>query len=53
MYMKDWIKKLDGFIVLNDKEVLQHSGGVSHVEMEQKVRAELARFLRADALRVA
>ena len=44
MYMKDWLKKLDGFLVLNDKEILQDAGGVSHLEMEKKVRAELERF---------
>lgn len=44
MYMKDWIKKLDGFLILNDKEILDNSGGVSHREMEQKVRLELEKF---------
>lgn len=44
MYMKDWIKKLDGFLVLNDKEILSNAGGVSHKEMEQKVRLELEMF---------
>lgn len=44
MYMNDWIKKLDGFLVLNDKEILGNAGSVSHKEMEQKVREELARF---------
>jgi len=44
MYMKDWIKKLDGFLILNDKEILADSGGVSHKVMEQKVRGELERF---------
>ncbi|MDE1988734.1 MAG: virulence RhuM family protein [Patescibacteria group bacterium] len=44
MYMKDWIAKLDDFLILNDKEILDNAGGVSHKEMEQKVRAELAKF---------
>jgi len=44
MYMKDWIQKLDNFLILNDKEILDHAGGVSHKEMEQKVRRELERF---------
>ena len=30
MYMKDWIKKLDGFLSLNDREILSHSGKISH-----------------------
>ncbi|MFA6537343.1 MAG: RhuM family protein [Patescibacteria group bacterium] len=44
MYMKDWIAKLDDFLTLNDKEILNNIGEVSHKEMEQKVRDELARF---------
>ncbi len=44
MYMRDWVKKLDGFLVLNDKEILDNAGGVSHQVMEQKVRSELAKF---------
>ena len=41
MYMKDWIHKLDSFLVLNEKEILQNAGNVSHLEMEKKVRKEL------------
>ncbi|MFA4830555.1 MAG: RhuM family protein [Patescibacteria group bacterium] len=44
MYMKDWIKKLDGFLILNDKEILGSAGDVSHKEMERKVRLELAKY---------
>ena len=44
MYMKDWIKKLDDFLILNEKEILQDSGNVSHLEMEKKVRAELEKY---------
>ena len=44
MYMKNWIIKLDGFLVLNDKEILFDAGGVSHKEMEQKVRKELENY---------
>lgn len=44
MYMKDWILKLDDFLVLNDKEILDNAGGVSRQDMEQKVREELERF---------
>lgn len=44
MYMKDWIQKLDAFLVLNDKEILEGWGNVSHKDMEQRVRGELERF---------
>ncbi len=44
MYMKDWISKLDGFLVLNDKEILKNAGNVSHLEMEKKVRRQLEKY---------
>ena len=44
MYMKDWIQKLDGFLVLNEKEILQNAGNVSRLEMEKKVREELEKY---------
>ncbi len=44
MHMKDWIKKLDSFFILNDKEILQHFGNVSHLEMEKRVREQLAKY---------
>jgi len=46
MYMKDWIAKLDGFLILNDKEILDNAGGVSRADMEQKARRELERYNR-------
>ena len=30
MNMVDWIKKLDGFLTLNDRNILDHAGKVSH-----------------------
>ena len=51
MYMKDWIKKLDAFLILNDKEILTDSGGVSHKIVERKVRGELERFNRKRLIR--
>ena len=44
MYMRDWAKKLDGFLILNDKEILRGAGGVSHEDMEERVRRELAKY---------
>jgi hypothetical protein len=46
MYMNDWIKKLDAFLILNDKEILASSGNTSHKVVEQKVRDELERYNR-------
>ena len=44
MYMKNWIQKLDDFLVLNEKEILQSAGNVSHLEMEKKVREQLKKY---------
>jgi hypothetical protein len=44
MYMTDWVKKLDEFLILNEKEILTHTGKISHKEMEIKVRQELGKF---------
>ena len=44
MYMRDWNKKLDAFLVLNEKEVLTNSGKVSRKNMEDKVRDELKKY---------
>jgi len=44
MSMKDWTKKLDDFLILNDKEILNGTGTISHDGMEAKVREELAKY---------
>jgi hypothetical protein len=30
MYMQDWIRKLDDFLTLTDREILTHAGQISH-----------------------
>lgn len=30
MHMRDWIAKLDGFLGLNDRDILTHAGRISH-----------------------
>ncbi|MCK5830753.1 MAG: virulence RhuM family protein [Methylococcales bacterium] len=35
MTMVDWIKKLDGFLTLNDRGILNHAGKVSHQVAKQ------------------
>ena len=35
MSMSDWLKKLDGFLALNDRDVLKHAGKVSHQMAKQ------------------
>ena len=34
MHMKDWIEKLHSFLTLNDREILNHSGKISHEDAE-------------------
>ena len=36
MHMTDWIKKLDGFLNLNERDILTRAGTVSH-EMARKL----------------
>jgi hypothetical protein len=44
MYMADWRKKLDDFIRLNDRDILQNLGRVSHQDAMAHVDAEYAIF---------
>jgi len=36
MYMKDWIKALDGFLKFNEREILQNAGKISKEIAEAK-----------------
>jgi len=40
MYMKDWIEKLHGFLEVNDRDILNHAGSVSHEEALEKAKKE-------------
>jgi hypothetical protein len=40
MYMSDWIKQLDNFLKLTNKNILQHSGSVSHQQAIKKAHGE-------------
>jgi len=44
MYMKDWINELNNFLMFNKKNILANAGSVSHEDMEEKVRIELAKY---------
>jgi len=44
MYMKNWVRKLDNFLILNDKEILKDAGDISRLEMEKKVRKQLEKY---------
>jgi len=46
MHMADWKRKLDAFLILNEVDVLDGSGNVSHDEMEDRVKIEMQKFLK-------
>jgi hypothetical protein len=49
MYMTDWIKKLDDFLRLSDREVLNHAGKISHESAKEKAEAEYKRYKEQQA----
>ncbi|CAK8710579.1 MAG: hydroxyacid dehydrogenase [Candidatus Electrothrix sp. AW2] len=44
MHMTDWIAKLDGFLQLNDRNILEHAGKVSHKMAKELAQSEYDRF---------
>jgi len=44
MHMRDWIEKLDGFLSLNDRNILDHAGKVSHELAIQHANDEYKKF---------
>jgi hypothetical protein len=45
MYMTDWIAKLDEFLRISDREVLDHAGRVSHEQAKGKAEAEFPMYV--------
>lgn len=46
MYMKDWLSKLDNFLSLNEREILQHAGRISHQLAKEQAESEYEKFHR-------
>lgn len=44
MYMKDWIEKLKQVLTMNDKNILEHAGQISHQLALQKANEEYEKF---------
>ncbi|WP_166358396.1 virulence RhuM family protein [Pseudomonas akapageensis] len=44
MSMADWVKKLDGFLTLNDRDILDNAGKVSHDMAKQYAEAQYEQF---------
>ena len=44
MYMSDWIKKLDSFLQINDRDILKHVGKISHEMAKELAEKEYEKF---------
>jgi len=44
MEMKDWIKKLNGFLQLNDRNILENAGKISHELAKELAKKEYDKF---------
>jgi len=44
MYMKDWIDKLNDFMTLNDKEILEHAGRISAKMAKELAESEYEKY---------
>lgn len=44
MYMRDWIEKLKQVLTMNDKNILEHAGSISHKLALQKAADEYDKY---------
>jgi hypothetical protein len=44
MYMANWIEKLNGFLTLNDREILNNAGSISHEIGKENAESEYKKF---------
>jgi len=44
MHMADWIKKLDAFLTINERDILTHAGRISHEMAQAKAELEYDKF---------
>lgn len=49
MKMADWLAKLDGFLTLNDRDILTSAGKVSHELAQSHANAEFERFQQRES----
>jgi hypothetical protein len=47
--MADWIIKLDGFLALNDRDILTTAGRISHELAANKAKTEYQEFASSEA----
>ncbi|MEI6091787.1 MAG: virulence RhuM family protein [bacterium] len=46
MYMKDWITKLDGFLKLNDRDILHNAGRITHELAKETAETEYEKYYK-------
>jgi hypothetical protein len=51
MTMQNWVTKLEGFLTLNDREILQGAGTVSAQLAKSQAEQEFDKFREVDDLR--
>jgi hypothetical protein len=44
MYMKDWVERLNEFLKMTGKEILNHAGTISHQQAIEKAKVEYDKF---------
>ena len=44
MYMEDWVARLDDFLRLSEREILNHAGKISHQQAIDKAHAEYDKY---------
>ena len=50
MRMNDWIEKLNGFLELNDRNILEHAGRISHEMAKELAESEYEKYHREQIL---
>jgi len=48
MYMRDWINKLNGFLTLNDRDILTSAGKISHDKALQLARVSMRNSTKSE-----
>lgn len=51
MHMRDWIKKLDAFMTLNERDILNHAGKISHDLAVKRAEGEYEKYNRERIVR--
>jgi len=51
MYMKDWIKKLNDILLVNEREILEHAGTISHQMAVEIAEKEFDKFQEQKQMR--